>query len=148
MLEYAYLIPLLPLAVSLVILFSGKEDPLSPLPYLGITAMGFCLAYSLLIFHAAATGGLSLPYEANWRWFNFAADIGGKSFSCERAVSVIKVAIHAFPPEHLCDLHGCRDGVGATRDVRPVEKIVAFKPAVGQRAAASWPEPPCPHRAE
>ncbi len=89
MLEHAYLIPLIPLAASVIILLFGKEDPRSPMPYLGIAAMGWCLLHSLLIFYGTVAGKVHLPYEANWSWFSLAAEIGGKPFSHELPVGVL-----------------------------------------------------------
>src|SRR5215472_1565332 len=89
MLEHAYLIPLIPLFASFVILLGGKEDPHSPLPYLGVSAMGWCLLQSLVIFGKAASGAVSLPYEANWQWFGMAAEVGGKAFSYQMPIGIL-----------------------------------------------------------
>lgn len=89
MLEHVYLIPLIPLAASLLILFGGKERTDSPLPYLGIAAMGWCLIQSLIIFYRFAVGHAPLPYEHNWTWFSFATDVGGRAFAYELPVGVL-----------------------------------------------------------
>jgi NADH-quinone oxidoreductase subunit L len=89
MLEHAYLIPLLPLLISLVILLGFKEDQHSPAPYLGIAAMGWCLIQSLAIFYKVSTGGAVLPYEANWEWFSYAADAGGKGFVAAMPLGIL-----------------------------------------------------------
>ncbi len=89
MIEHAYLIPLIPLAASLIMLFGAKEDPRSPAPWIGIGAMALCLGLSVSILGAVVTGGVSVPYEHNWRWFSFAASIGGKSFLCDMPIGVL-----------------------------------------------------------
>ncbi len=80
MIEHAYLIPLIPFAASLIMLFGAKEDPHSPAPWIGIGAMAICLAMSLSILSAAASGAVALPVEKNWDWFSFAASVDGKPF--------------------------------------------------------------------
>ena len=62
MIEHAYLIPLIPAVSSLIILFGAKEDPHSPLPWVGIGAMAICLAMSVSIFLGFAGGTVALPY--------------------------------------------------------------------------------------
>ncbi|OGR75064.1 MAG: hypothetical protein A2X40_02445, partial [Elusimicrobia bacterium GWC2_65_9] len=89
MIEHAYLLPLIAFFASLVMLFAGKEDPRSPLPWLGIGAMTACLTIAVSIFWSAAFGGGVLPYERNWRWFSLAASIGGKSFIVDMSVGTL-----------------------------------------------------------
>src|SRR6185312_8738832 len=83
MIEHAYLIPLIPAAASFIILFGAKEDPHSPLPWIGIRAM----AASILWGFAACT--VALPYEQNWTWFSFATTIGGSSFVYPMSAGVL-----------------------------------------------------------
>jgi NADH-quinone oxidoreductase subunit L len=89
MIEHAYLIPLIPFAASLIILFGAKEDPHSPLPWIGIGAMGICLLIALSIFWGFAAGTVALPYEHNWQWFSFATTVGGNSFAYAMPVGVL-----------------------------------------------------------
>ncbi|PIR19119.1 MAG: NADH-quinone oxidoreductase subunit L, partial [Elusimicrobia bacterium CG11_big_fil_rev_8_21_14_0_20_64_6] len=89
MIEHAYLIPLIPFAASLIMMFGAKEDPHSPVPWIGIGAMAICLGMSLSILAAVAGGSVSLPYEHNWPWFSFAASIGGKSFIYDMPIGVL-----------------------------------------------------------
>jgi len=89
MIELAYLIPLIPAAAAFVMLFGGKEDPHSPMPWVGIAAMGVCLALSVSIFWAAAAGTVALPYEHNWHWFSFAAQVAGKPFVYDMPIGVL-----------------------------------------------------------
>ena len=89
MIEHAYLIPLIPAVASLIILFGAKEDPHSPLPWIGIGAMAFCLAISISIFAGFAAGTVALPYEHNWTWFSFATTIGGSSFVYPMSAGVL-----------------------------------------------------------
>jgi len=89
MIEHAYLIPLIPFAASLIMLFGAKEDPHSPAPWIGIGAMAICFGMSLSILHAVANGTVPLPYEHNWQWFSFAASIGGKPFLYDMPIGVL-----------------------------------------------------------
>jgi len=90
MIEYAYLIPLIPAAASLIILFGGKEDPHSKMPWLGILAMGACFLMSAAILWSFAAGTLSLPApETNWDWFAFATSVGGSHFIWPMKVGVL-----------------------------------------------------------
>jgi NADH-quinone oxidoreductase subunit L len=89
MIEHAYLIPLIPFAASLIMMFGAKEDPHSPAPWIGIGAMAICLGLSLSILRAVAGGSIPLPYEHNWQWFSFAASIGGKSFIYDMPIGVL-----------------------------------------------------------
>src|SRR5262249_45433358 len=89
MIEHAYLIPLLPFFASLVIIFGGKEDPHSKLPFVGIGAMGLCLIQSLAILGRALPGPVPLPYEANRAWFDLPAQVGGKSFLFPMPIGVL-----------------------------------------------------------
>jgi NADH-quinone oxidoreductase subunit L len=89
MIEHAYLIPLIPVVASLIILFGAKEDPHSPLPWVGIGAMAICLAYSTAILHGFAAGTLALPQEFNWPWFSFATSVGGKAFVWDMPIGVL-----------------------------------------------------------
>ncbi|MDP3543673.1 MAG: NADH-quinone oxidoreductase subunit L [Elusimicrobiota bacterium] len=89
MIEHAYLIPLIPFAASLIMMFGAKEDPHSPVAWIGIGAMTICLGLSVSILAAAAGGQIPLPYEHNWHWFSFAASIGGKSFLYDMPIGVL-----------------------------------------------------------
>ncbi len=89
MIEHAYLIPLIPFAASLIMMFGAKEDPHSPAPWIGIGAMAICLGLSVSILSAVAGGTVPLPYEHNWHWFSFAASIGGKSFLYDMPIGVL-----------------------------------------------------------
>ncbi|NNN06903.1 MAG: NADH-quinone oxidoreductase subunit L [Elusimicrobia bacterium] len=93
MIEYAWLIPLIPVAASLIILFGAKEDPHSPLPWIGIGAIAVCLALSAAILWGFVSGGVALPYEKNWDWFSLATTIGGQSF-----VWTVPVGVLIDPP--------------------------------------------------
>jgi len=70
MLEYSWLIPLLPLASFVVIFFFGRWLPLQG-ALLGILAIGACLVQSLVMFAQACAGSLPLPFEAGVTWFRF-----------------------------------------------------------------------------
>ena len=87
--EYAFLIPLIPLAASLVILFGGKEDPHSPLPMVGISAMALCFVQSLVVFALALAEPDLIPYKAAWPWFSFAAEVGGQAFLFNMPASIL-----------------------------------------------------------
>ncbi len=89
MIEHAYLIPLIPAVASLIIMFGAKEDPHSPLPWIGIGAMAICFAMSVVIFLGFADGTVALPYEHNWQWFSFATTVGGNSFAYAMPVGVL-----------------------------------------------------------
>ena len=89
MIEHAYLIPLIPAAASFIILFGAKEDPHSPLPWIGIGAMAICLAMAASILWGFAAGTVALPYEQNWTWFSFATTIGGSSFVYPMSAGVL-----------------------------------------------------------
>ena len=89
MIEHAYLIPLIPVIASLIIMFGAKEDPHSPLPWIGIGAMAICLAMSVSIFLGYAYGTIALPYEHNWQWFSFATTIAGNSFVYPMSAGVL-----------------------------------------------------------
>ena len=89
MIEHAYMIPLIPAVASLIILFGAKEDPNSPLPWIGIGAMAICLAMSAGILLGFAGGTLALPYEHNWPWFSFATTIAGNSFAYAMPIGVL-----------------------------------------------------------
>ncbi|MBI3564414.1 MAG: NADH-quinone oxidoreductase subunit L, partial [Elusimicrobia bacterium] len=93
MIEHAYLIPLIPLAASLIVMFGAKEDPHSPLPWVGIGAMGLCLVIASSILWSFAAGTLALPYEHNWHWFSFATTVAGKSF-----VMDVPIGVYIDPP--------------------------------------------------
>ncbi len=89
MIEHAYLIPLIPFAASLIMMFGAKEDPHSPAPWIGIGAMAICLGLSLSILSGFTSGSFADPfYEYNWKWFSFAASIGGKPFLYEMLIGV------------------------------------------------------------
>ena len=102
MIEHVYLIPLIPLVMSFIILLGAKEDPHSPMPFLGIAATGWCLIHSLILFHGAVTGAISLPYEANWSWFTFGATVAGKPFAYDLPIGVL---IDGPPNAHLVRGH-------------------------------------------
>jgi NADH-quinone oxidoreductase subunit L len=89
MIQHAYLIPLIPFAASLIMMFGAKEDPHSPAPWIGIGAMAICLGLSLSILSAVASGTLVLPVEQNWKWFTVAASIGGKPFMYDMAIGTL-----------------------------------------------------------
>ncbi|OGR89889.1 MAG: hypothetical protein A3J74_04675 [Elusimicrobia bacterium RIFCSPHIGHO2_02_FULL_57_9] len=89
MLEHVYLIPLIPLAASLLIIFLGSEGGHSRMPLLSILAMAWCLAQALGIFWQAACGHVHLPYQASWDWFSFPVDAGGKAFSYSMPIGVL-----------------------------------------------------------
>ena len=89
MIERAYLIPLIPFAASLIMMFGAKEDPHSPAPWIGIGAMAICLGLSLSILNTVANATVPLPYEHNWPWFSFAASIGGKPFLYDMPIGVL-----------------------------------------------------------
>ncbi|MFA6317822.1 MAG: NADH-quinone oxidoreductase subunit L [Elusimicrobiota bacterium] len=89
MIEHVWLVPLLPLAASLVILFFGREGEHSKMPYLGIAAIGAGLWISLRIIFDAALGRAVLPYEADWTWYSFAADLGGRPFIFDMRAGVL-----------------------------------------------------------
>ncbi|MDO8756636.1 MAG: NADH-quinone oxidoreductase subunit L [Elusimicrobiota bacterium] len=89
MIEHAYLIPLIPFAASLIMLFGAKEDPHSPAPWIGIGAMAICLGMSLAILSGFTSGSFADPfYEHNWKWFSFAASIGSMPFLYEMLIGV------------------------------------------------------------
>ncbi|MFI5361909.1 MAG: NADH-quinone oxidoreductase subunit L [Elusimicrobiota bacterium] len=89
MIEHAYLIPLIPAVASLIILFGAKEDPHSPLPWIGIGAMAICLAMSVSILWGFGAGTVALPYEHNWTWFSFATTVVGNSFVYAMPIGVL-----------------------------------------------------------
>ncbi len=93
MIEHAYLIPLIPLAASFIILFGAKEDPHSPLPWVGIAAMFFSFCLAVSVFWDFAVGTLMLPYQHDWRWFSFANSVAGKSF-----IDSFKIGVYIDPP--------------------------------------------------
>src|SRR5581483_8788812 len=69
MIDHVYLIPLVPLVVSIFVLLAGKDGPKSLLPFLSTAAMGFCFFGSPTILHAVLTHSLQLPYVQRWDWF-------------------------------------------------------------------------------
>ncbi|MBI3548070.1 MAG: NADH-quinone oxidoreductase subunit L [Elusimicrobia bacterium] len=71
MLEHVYLIPLLPLAAAVTLVFLGKEGPHSKMPFLSVATMGWCLLQSSAILWSAMTGAAHLPYAASMPWFEF-----------------------------------------------------------------------------
>ncbi|MBI4678277.1 MAG: NADH-quinone oxidoreductase subunit L [Elusimicrobia bacterium] len=89
MISRAWLIPILPLAASLVILFFGREREDSPLPFVGIAAIGASLWIALRILFDVALGTLALPYENDWSWFSFAADLKGHPFILDMRAGVL-----------------------------------------------------------
>jgi NADH-quinone oxidoreductase subunit L len=68
MAEYAFLIPLLPLAASLIIFFFGDWLPKKG-SWLGILAIGASLGMSVDLFMGWIDGSLKLPMEMGWDWF-------------------------------------------------------------------------------
>jgi NADH-quinone oxidoreductase subunit L len=89
MLQHVYLIPLIPLAASLVMLFLFKEDKHSPAPFIGIAAMLWCFLQSCVIFYHVCTGATHLPYEMNIEWFRIPADVGGHAFPYTMLLGVL-----------------------------------------------------------
>ncbi|UPT72458.1 MAG: hypothetical protein M0D55_10745 [Elusimicrobiota bacterium] len=90
MIEHAYLIPLIPFAASLIMMFGAKEDPHSPAPWIGVAAMAVCLGISLSILSAFASGAVpGGVYERNWPWFSFAASFAGRPFVYDMPVGVL-----------------------------------------------------------
>ncbi len=89
MIEQAYLIALIPFIASFIMLFGAKENPRSPAPWIGIGAMTICFGLALSVLGAVAEGRILLPYEHNWRWFSFAASMGGKSFLYDMPIGVL-----------------------------------------------------------
>jgi NADH-quinone oxidoreductase subunit L len=70
MIEYVYLIPLIPLVTSVVILLGSKNNSdKSLLPWLGIVSMAVCFIMSATIAYQALWGGLELPYYKTMPWF-------------------------------------------------------------------------------
>jgi NADH-quinone oxidoreductase subunit L len=96
MIEHAYLIPLIPLAASLIILFGAREDPHSPLPWVGIAAMFFSFCIAVSVFWGFAAGTVALPYARDWQWFSFANTVAGASF-----LDAMKVGVLVDPPTAL-----------------------------------------------
>jgi len=68
MVEYAYLIPLLPLASAIIIFFFGRWLPTKG-AWLGIVAIAASLVMSVDLFLRYADGTLHLPMEMSWPWF-------------------------------------------------------------------------------
>ena len=66
MLNTVYLIPLIPLVISLVILFGGREGKDSKMPYLGIAAMGWCFLHSAIVFFQALSGRIVVEAGKNY----------------------------------------------------------------------------------
>ncbi|MDE2490633.1 MAG: NADH-quinone oxidoreductase subunit L, partial [Elusimicrobia bacterium] len=93
MIAHSWLIPLIPLAAALIILFGGPEDPRSPLPWVGVGAMALCLLMSASILWGFAAGSVALPFERHWSWFSFATSIGGKAF-----VDTMPIGVLVDPP--------------------------------------------------
>ncbi len=77
--QHAYLIPLIPFFASLFVLFGAKEDPHSPLPWVGIVAMFFSFCLAVAVFAGFATGAWTAPLQMNWNWFAFASTVAGKT---------------------------------------------------------------------
>ncbi|MBI5202367.1 MAG: NADH-quinone oxidoreductase subunit L, partial [Elusimicrobia bacterium] len=69
MIDYVYLIPLVPLLVSIFVLLVGKDGPKSLMPLLSIAAMGFCWLVSSSILYSMLSHQLELPYIVRWDWF-------------------------------------------------------------------------------
>ena len=69
MVEYAYLIPLLPLASSIVIFFFGRWLPKKG-SWLGLLAIATSLVMSIDLFMRWLDGSLNVPYEMTWPWFS------------------------------------------------------------------------------
>ncbi|MBI4423215.1 MAG: NADH-quinone oxidoreductase subunit L [Elusimicrobia bacterium] len=70
MIDYVYLIPLVPLLASVFVLLVGREGPKSILPYFSIIAMGLCLVLSTMIVGGALARSVDpFPYIKRWDWF-------------------------------------------------------------------------------
>ncbi|MCX5789885.1 MAG: NADH-quinone oxidoreductase subunit L, partial [Elusimicrobia bacterium] len=69
MIDHAYLIPLVPMIVSIIVLLAPKEGPKSLWPLLSIAAMGFCALGAANILHGVLTHSIALPYVRRWDWF-------------------------------------------------------------------------------
>jgi NADH-quinone oxidoreductase subunit L len=69
MVDYAYLIPLLPLAASIIIFFFGRWLPVKGAP-LGIAAILTSLLMSADLFLRYLDGSLAVPVEMSWPWFS------------------------------------------------------------------------------
>ncbi|MBI5239801.1 MAG: NADH-quinone oxidoreductase subunit L, partial [Elusimicrobia bacterium] len=89
MLENVHLIPLIPLVASVIILLLAPEDPHSPMPFVSIFAIGWCLVQSVAIFWGAAAGSLHLPYQMDWSWFSFGATVAGRPFLYDMPIGVL-----------------------------------------------------------
>src|SRR5689334_19356804 len=68
MVNYAYLIPLLPLAAAVIIFFFGRWLPLKG-AWLGILAVAADLVISLDLFMRLLDGSLQAPMEMSVTWF-------------------------------------------------------------------------------
>jgi NADH-quinone oxidoreductase subunit L len=69
MVEYAYLIPLLPFAAALIIFFFGDWLPKKG-SWLGILAISTSLAMSIDLMMRWMDGSLKVPFEMSWSWFS------------------------------------------------------------------------------
>lgn len=69
MIDYAYLIPLLPLASAILIFFFGQKLPKQGV-WLGILAVASSLGLSVDLFLRWVDGSLKLPLEKSWPWFS------------------------------------------------------------------------------
>jgi len=95
--QHAYLIPLIPFFASLIVLFGAKEDPHSPLPWVGIGAMFFSFCLALGAFLGFATGAWPAPaLQADWNWFHFANSSAGAAI-----VDQMKLGVYIDPPAAL-----------------------------------------------
>src|SRR5580765_7996287 len=69
MVEYAYLIPLLPLASAVLIFFFGRWLPKKG-SWVGILAIAASLVMSIDLFLRWSDGSLKVPLEMTWPWFS------------------------------------------------------------------------------
>ncbi|MFA5975602.1 MAG: NADH-quinone oxidoreductase subunit L [Elusimicrobiota bacterium] len=69
MVDYAYLIPLLPLAAAILIFFFGRWLPLKG-AWLGIVAVSASLVLSIDLFMRLLEGSLRVPVEMSLTWFD------------------------------------------------------------------------------
>ncbi|MFH2201774.1 MAG: NADH-quinone oxidoreductase subunit L [Elusimicrobiota bacterium] len=104
MIEYVFLIPLIPLAAAVIILFAGREGDDPPLPYLGIAAMSWCCLHSTVLFFQALTGRLAeFPYYRTIPWFSFGGvdnDIGvlidAPAVTLLFVVTLVSLLVHIY----------------------------------------------------
>jgi NADH-quinone oxidoreductase subunit L len=68
MADYAYLIPLFPLAGAILIFFFGRWLPWKG-SLLGVAAVFASMVMSISLFHQYLNGTLKVPFELSWSWF-------------------------------------------------------------------------------